>query len=308
MKNQDGFTLVEMMVAVVIAGIVMGSIMYTFTSQQKSFMVQEQVAMMQQNLRASMYYITSEVQMAGYRISSDINTYSMDWDPTSGGNEVISPLIYGRNNDNDGGGNDVRDGTDLIMFVKASEDEWRTLGSGEGNSGTASLSLSDLDFNGDGDNDLTDATGNRPYAILVKSDLSRAEFIKVKSISSGATQQQVTIEPGFELTETYSGVSDIIARADIIIYRINEDGVPALERRNLGRDNGSQVLGEGISDMQIQYILKDGSSISGVSTVDQAKVREVDITLTGQANIPGAGLKQRSLRSCIKVRNFGTSM
>jgi len=307
MKNQDGFTLVEMMVAVVIAGIVMASVMYTFTSQQKSYAVQEQVAMMQQNLRASMYYISSEVQMAGYRISSDINTYSMDWDPTSGGAEVLSPLIYGRNNDNDGGGNDVRDGTDLIMIVKASEDEWRTLGAGEGNSGTSTyLSLSDLDFNGDGDDDLD--TGNRSYAILVKSDLSRAEFIKVNSIGPSGTSKQVTIEPGFELTETYSGVSDIIARADIIIYRINEDGVPALERRNLGRDNGFQVLGEGISDMQIQYILNDGSSISGVSTVDQAKVREVDITLTGQTNIPGAGLKERTLRSCIKVRNFGTSM
>ncbi len=301
MKRQEGFTLVEMMLAVVIAGIVMGSVMYTFTSQQRSYVVQEQVAMIQQNLRASMYYLTSEVQMAGYLVSSDINTYTMDWDPTSGGDETLSPLIYGR--------------SDMILFVKADEDEQGTLASGEGNSGTSTyVILNDLDLDGDGDDDVEDPSSNptsrKKYVILVKSDLSRSEFVKIKDISdvfiSGATKQKVEIEPGFELKETYSGVSDIIARADILQYYV--DATPALRRENLGMDSGAQVLGENISNMQIQYTLSDGSVVSGVSTADQSKVREVDVTLTGQATIPGAGLKQRTLRSRVKVRNLGVSM
>ena len=307
MRNQEGFTLIEMMVAVVIAGVVMGSVLYTFRSQQSSYAVQEQVAMMQQNLRAAMDYMVGDIQMAGYRISSDINTYSMDWDPTSGGNETLRPLIYGRNNDNDGGGNDVRDGTDLILIVKASDD-WGGLAGGEGNSGTPTfLTLFDLDLDGDGDDDLND-TGGKKYAILLKSDLSRSELIEISNITASGPGQQVSFSPGFGLTETYSGAGDSIARADIIIYKISEDANPQLERRNLGSDNGFQAMGEGISDMQITYTLNDGSVVSGLTTANQARVREVNITRTAETTIPAMGTKQRFLSSTIKVRNLGIDM
>ena len=65
-KNNGGFTLVELLVAMAISLIVMGSIYSVYRSQQKSYIAQEQVAMMQQNLRAGMTMMTRDIRMAGY--------------------------------------------------------------------------------------------------------------------------------------------------------------------------------------------------------------------------------------------------
>ncbi|NQT68405.1 MAG: prepilin-type N-terminal cleavage/methylation domain-containing protein [Desulfobacteraceae bacterium] len=65
LKN-TGFTIVELMVAMVISLVVMGAIYSTFQVQQQSYIHQERVAAVQQNLRAAMYYITREIRMAGY--------------------------------------------------------------------------------------------------------------------------------------------------------------------------------------------------------------------------------------------------
>lgn len=66
MKSNHGFTVVELMVAMAISGIVMASIYSSFYSQQKSSVAQNQVAAMQQNLRAAMYFMEREIRMAGY--------------------------------------------------------------------------------------------------------------------------------------------------------------------------------------------------------------------------------------------------
>lgn len=65
MKSEKGFTLVEVMVTIVIMGVVMAGIYSAFYSQQRSYMVQEQVAEMQQNLRGAMYFMEKEIRMAG---------------------------------------------------------------------------------------------------------------------------------------------------------------------------------------------------------------------------------------------------
>ena len=62
---EKGFTLIEILVAIAIAGIVMAGIYSAYYSQQKSYVVQEQVAIAQQNLRAAMYFMEREVRMVG---------------------------------------------------------------------------------------------------------------------------------------------------------------------------------------------------------------------------------------------------
>lgn len=97
-ERESGFTLVELLVAMVISLVVMGGIYSTYYSQQKSYLAQEQVAAMQQNLRAAMYNIADEIRMAGYdatgsnlfglvangsdgRITDANNIYfTLDWD------------------------------------------------------------------------------------------------------------------------------------------------------------------------------------------------------------------------------------
>jgi type IV pilus assembly protein PilW len=66
MRSNSGFTLIEIMVATAISLVVMGSIYSVYQTQQKSYIVQEQVAAMQQNLRAGMTMLTRDIRMAGY--------------------------------------------------------------------------------------------------------------------------------------------------------------------------------------------------------------------------------------------------
>ncbi|MBW2005450.1 MAG: prepilin-type N-terminal cleavage/methylation domain-containing protein, partial [Deltaproteobacteria bacterium] len=63
--NKQGFTLVELLVAMAISGVVMAGIYSVYYSQQKSYVAQEQMAAMQQNLRAAMYVMEREIRMAG---------------------------------------------------------------------------------------------------------------------------------------------------------------------------------------------------------------------------------------------------
>jgi len=66
MRNEKGFTLVELLVAMTVGGIVMAGISMAYRSQQRSALVQDQVCAMQQNLRASMQLMEREIRMAGY--------------------------------------------------------------------------------------------------------------------------------------------------------------------------------------------------------------------------------------------------
>ena len=64
--NRQGFTLVELLIVMVIAAFVLTAIAATFQSQSKSYVVQDQISEMQQNLRAGMLLMMRDVRMAGY--------------------------------------------------------------------------------------------------------------------------------------------------------------------------------------------------------------------------------------------------
>ena len=63
--SDHGFTITELLLAMGISGIVMGSIYSVYYTQQKSHGTQEQVVAMHQNLRVAVYYMQREIRMAG---------------------------------------------------------------------------------------------------------------------------------------------------------------------------------------------------------------------------------------------------
>ncbi len=64
--HQRGLTLVELMVALAIGLIVIGAVYRTFTTQQRSYSIQDQVAEAQQNARVGMNILMRDLRMAGY--------------------------------------------------------------------------------------------------------------------------------------------------------------------------------------------------------------------------------------------------
>lgn len=71
MKRESGFTLVELLVAMVIGAIVMAAAYSSFISQQKAYGITEAVSDIQQNLRAAMLFIERDLRMAGFNPKKD---------------------------------------------------------------------------------------------------------------------------------------------------------------------------------------------------------------------------------------------
>ena len=67
-KKDDwaGFTLVELLIAMVIFAVALTAIYTSYLTQQKTYLAQSQVTAMQQSLRAGMYHLERELRMAGY--------------------------------------------------------------------------------------------------------------------------------------------------------------------------------------------------------------------------------------------------
>lgn len=77
--NSDrGFTLVEVMVALAISGIVLASIYTAFQSQQNSYLAQEQVSEMQQNVRIGLDMLSKDIRLAGYNPAGSAGTGFVD--------------------------------------------------------------------------------------------------------------------------------------------------------------------------------------------------------------------------------------
>jgi len=64
-RFSQGFTLVELLIAVAIAGIVMGGIYSVYRSQQSSYVAQAQVTALEQQVRAAMFFMQRDISMAG---------------------------------------------------------------------------------------------------------------------------------------------------------------------------------------------------------------------------------------------------
>lgn len=65
-KTQNGFTMIEIMIALAISSVLVTAVYQTFHSQQRSYALQSEAAAMEQNLRGGLYLLTKELRSAGY--------------------------------------------------------------------------------------------------------------------------------------------------------------------------------------------------------------------------------------------------
>ena len=60
--SNQGFTLVELLVAIAIFGLVITSIYSAFNTQHNTYQAQKQITAIQQNIRATMYVMEREIR------------------------------------------------------------------------------------------------------------------------------------------------------------------------------------------------------------------------------------------------------
>lgn len=197
-KSQcKGFTLIEILIALAISGIIMTGVYTTYMSQQKSYIIQNQVVDMHQSLRAAFYIMTREIRMACYDpkitnnykiIKADENGFGFDADlnndggtpgsgesflyeiypvdklrriPGPGGHPValnIEAISFAYAYDSDGDGVVEMDGGNI---------RWVTDSDGDGN-------WDQVDTNSDGVIDINDTAGGVALAEAVNMDTIRA--------------------------------------------------------------------------------------------------------------------------------------
>ncbi len=121
--NHLGFTLIEILITMTITSIVSAGIFTAYQSQQNTQLAQSQTVEMQQNLRAALYIMTSEIRLAGYdpsktngagivmagNGSNQTNRFTFTYFNADAAND-------GTDNDNDGTTNDADETLQAIEY------------------------------------------------------------------------------------------------------------------------------------------------------------------------------------------------
>ena len=199
MKDKKGFTLIELLVAMATAGIVMAGVYASYHVQQRSYLAQEQVAEMQQNLRAAMHLVEREIRMAGYNPPGSSGAGIETATATS--IRVTMDIHDGLDNDGDG-----------------TIDENDEAGNGDGDTGEGNEDITylRLDPDGDGIFDLFRRDGAIAGDQLVAENIDALDFVyldqsgtptatlsEIRSVQITLVARAAQGDRGYRDTETY---------------------------------------------------------------------------------------------------------
>ena len=271
-RNENkGFSLLELLIALVIAGILLAALYRTFIGGQKVYIVQEAVADAQQNVRVSIDQMVREIRMAG----SGGNILS-SFGNVNGYSSIFTPA----NNVNTVGTND-----DAITVLVPDQVSKLTSDAAKGTS-QITLSNASSNFN----------NGAMKYLCL-----NGVNNYVVQSVSGN------TVTLASTLAEDHR-TNEIVYLVKAITYKLQGDAtMPVLvEDEHIGL--GSQVIAENIENLQFRYTLSDGTVTD--SPANPADIRMVKIDITARTRmpdpqLPGDGYRRRELNSFVNVRNMG---
>ena len=190
--SRRGFTLVETMVAMALSGILMTGVYSAYYSQQKTSVVQNQVAAMQQNLRAAMYFMTTEIRMAGY-------------DPVGGADAAIKTATS----------------TTMRVTMDITDDAGTGDPDGDTSDNNEDVTFSLYDADSDGINDLGRDIGSGNQ--LAAKNIDALNFVyldeegtvtttvsEIRSVQISLVARTGKVDPGYANSETYSNQQDTV--------------------------------------------------------------------------------------------------
>jgi prepilin-type N-terminal cleavage/methylation domain-containing protein len=260
MRNNGtaGFSLIEVMAAIVILGIAMTAVFSTFLFQQQSYTTQVRVAEMQQNLRDAVETISRDIRMCTYGIPSNVNIVD---------NEITSRYLKPVNSTSG------PDGI-YVLYRYDGDAAYPSFDNVNMAAGATTVALtSTAGF----------ATGDR---ILVYN-ATNADLRQVAT-AAGTT---LTLQAG--VGTAYSGAT--LARVRYVRYYVDNTTDAAHPTMMVDRRNGqSQPLADDIEDLQFQYSM-DTNGDGVIEVVDNnvvgnaSFVRQVHVWLLARSRITEKG-------------------
>ncbi|MBA57216.1 MAG: pilus assembly protein PilW [Pseudomonadales bacterium] len=280
-SSQRGFSIVELMIAMVLGLVLMGGVIQAFISTKQTYNLNEEMAWIQENARFSVGFMAEDLRMAGYygcasRASSIANVLK---DPDTSWVTDFGKGIHGYDGDSTSFPNTVfprpvtaslpnsLPKTDVFTIHKADLDNAFQVVSHNANSSVIGLQSP---------HNFPDGT------ILIVSDCHHSAVFQ----STAPQQNKVNHNPGNSVSpgNCTKGLGlPVVCSANGTGYTYKEDafvmraighayyidtasnGVPSLFRESLdtgGSTTTAEEMVQGVENMQIQYGLdKDGDSI-----------------------------------------------
>ena len=274
--NRKGITLIELLVALGISGILVAGVYRTFVSQQHTYTVQEQVVDMQQNVRLAINRMTRELRMAGYgRMGAPF---------FSGGG------MYGTFNNvvNPGGG-----GTSVTVVEGYQVEGYQTL---------IPTTLSVNATTGSNTIQVGDVSG---------FDTGAKRYISINGLESHRIVAIVGNQlqfPGWDKLTNDHPAGEPVFLVMAITYSIGlfEGKLCLLRDDNLGL-GPPQPVAENIESLQFAYFDANGNTTANPDDIRMIQVTLVAITdkVDPELSKTGDGYRRRTLTSNIKLRNLG---
>lgn len=90
-KNNNGFTMIELMIVLAITSGVFAMTYWSIATQHRAYGMQEEVAQLQQNLRTALYIMSNDIRIAGYDPlkSAGASIIGADTNPSNGSGATI---------------------------------------------------------------------------------------------------------------------------------------------------------------------------------------------------------------------------
>jgi len=290
---EAGFSLVEVMSALVILAIAMTAVFATFASQQKSFTVQSRVAEMQQNLRQGVEYMARDIRLGGYGIPDNVTI------PGAATPAGITSIRALHAQDNTTGADEIYV---LYMFdMDANQPPTSDNAAGVPSNAGSITVPSTAGFL---------STGGE---LVLITDGFTADLYET-SAASGTT---LTFGGGYSYnaghTKSYLAGSPpvTVAKGRFVRYYIDTTADPAHPTLMVDRLGGAtpQPLADDIEDMQLTYGLD--TNTDGIvdtwtaSPTTPSQVRQVRLQLMARARLPDSGWSET--RPALGNRAAGTA-
>ena len=290
LKRSKGLTLIELLVAMAISGILIAALYRTFIGQHRTYTVQEEVVDMQQNARVAINRMMREIRMAGFGNAWNIlPPYGLPFSAMGG---PFSYIINPRDNQN--------------TIIGHHDDQITIIGAFE--------QVSVLKT-------LTDGTNT--IELVEKAD--QFNLINRKYLCVGGLETHVvtaisgnTITLDSNLLFNHRAGTPVF-KVKAITYQLRWDNrnpnMPVLTREDHTDGGGSQVVAENIDNLQFRYVLEDGSESD--SPADPSSIRMVRVTVHARTSFSDlefksdpefkvgvGGFRRRTIASNILVRNM----
>jgi type IV pilus assembly protein PilW len=334
-RCQSGFTLIEIMIALLVGLFLLGGIMQIFINTKQTYRVQDSLSRLQENARYALELLTHDIRLTGYFGCGGSSVKVIANNPliapvahSGNGTVVVASTITG-GNDNAGSFTTPFPAlTSSPLSSAVSGTDALTVQFGESCGGYTTAPMTTVNPNGGtpakmsttqscGSN-ITPGTDISVGTPLVISDCATADIFRAATDTTQNKDTTGTATSAFSKAQYNAGSEIMLYRSYTYYIRAGSSGVSALWRFDnnktvVGNQNPGEIV-EGISNMQILYGVdsdSDGTAnfyVASASVTDMNLVVSVRITLTAQsidANLTTieGGVLSRDFTTTIALRN-----